>query len=416
MKAEIIAVGTELLLGQIANTNAQFLSQKLAEIGVGVYFHTVVGDNTERLMQVIKQASVRSDLIIFTGGLGPTQDDLTKETVAAHIDAGLVTDPVAMERIESFFHQRGIVMTENNRKQALVFDRGQVFPNDTGMAPGMAAEHNGRTFVLLPGPPSELYPMVDRYVMPYLIGLLPEQQVVHSHVLRFYGIGESALEEQLLDLIESQENPTIAPYAKEFEVTLRITARAKTVAEAEKLIEPVEREIYRRLGEFIYAKGETSLHEVLVEELKQNGKTIACAESCTGGKVASLVTSVPGSSTVMRGGIVCYTNDAKRELVDVPQAVLDTDGAVSEQTARLLAENVRQKLRATCGVSVTGVAGPDPSEGKPVGLVYIGVAIDGLPTVVKELRLAGRRHAIVGRAAKFALFYALQRLKKGERI
>lgn len=192
-------------------------------------------------------------------------------------------------------------MTENNRKQALVFDRGQVFPNDTGMAPGMAAEHNGRTFVLLPGPPSELYPMADRYVMPYLIGLLPEQQVVHSHVLRFYGIGESALEEQLLDLIESQENPTIAPYAKEFEVTLRITARAKTVAEAEKLIEPVEREIYRRLGEFIYAKGETSLHEVLVEELKQNGKTIACAESCTGGKVASLVTSVPGSSTVMRG-------------------------------------------------------------------------------------------------------------------
>ncbi|MEJ8548345.1 competence/damage-inducible protein A [Brevibacillus borstelensis] len=416
MKAEIIAVGTELLLGQIANTNAQFLSQKLAEIGVGVYFHTVVGDNAERLKQVAKQASERSDLIIFTGGLGPTQDDLTKETVAALIDAQLVTDPVAMERIESFFLQRGIVMTENNRKQALVFDRGQVFPNDAGMAPGMAAEHNGCTFVLLPGPPSELYPMVDRYVMPYLIGLLPEQQVFHSHVLRFYGIGESALEEQLLDLIESQENPTIAPYAKEFEVTLRITARAKTVAEAEKLIEPVEREIHNRLGEFIYANGETSLHEVLVNELKQSGRTIACAESCTGGKVASLITSVPGSSSVLRGGIVCYTNDAKRELVDIPQDVLDTDGAVSRHTAQLLAENVRKKLRATCGISVTGVAGPDPSEGKPVGLVYIGVAVEGMPTVVKELRLAGRRHAIVGRAAKFALFYALQRQKKGERI
>ncbi|USG68014.1 competence/damage-inducible protein A [Brevibacillus ruminantium] len=416
MRAEIIAVGTELLLGQIANTNAQFLSQKLAEIGIGVYFHTVVGDNTERLMETIKLAASRSDLVIFSGGLGPTQDDLTKETVASYIETGLVTDSVAMERIEAFFRQRGIVMTQNNCKQALVFDRGVVFPNDTGMAPGMAAEYKGSTFVLLPGPPSELYPMVDRYAMPFFISLLPERQVFHSHVLRFYGIGESALEERLLDLIEGQDNPTIAPYAKEFEVTLRVTARANTVEQAEQLIEPVETEIRKRLGEFIYAEGETSLHEVLVEELKKNGKTIACAESCTGGKVASLITSVPGSSAVMRGGIVCYTNDAKHDLVDIPREVLETDGAISEQTAKLLAENIRHKLGSDCGISVTGVAGPDPSEEKPVGLVYIGVAVDGLPTLVKEVRLAGSRHAIVGRAAKFALFYALQRLKKGERI
>lgn len=416
MKAEIIAVGTELLLGQIANTNAQFLSQKLAEIGIGVYFHTVVGDNAERLMRTIELAASRSDLIIFSGGLGPTQDDLTKETVASYIGAGLVTDRVAMDRIEAFFHQRGTVMTQNNRKQALVFDRGDVFPNDTGMAPGMAAEHEGRTFVLLPGPPSELYPMVERYVMPYLINLLPERQVFHSHVLRFYGIGESALEERLLDLIEGQDNPTIAPYAKEFEVTLRITARAKTMQEAEELIAPVESEIRNRLGAYIYAEGETSLHEVLVDELAQSGRTIACAESCTGGKTASLITSVPGSSAVMRGGIVCYTNEAKHDLVGIPQEVLDSAGAISEETARLLAENIRQKLGASCGISVTGVAGPDPSEGKPVGLVYIGVAVEGLPTVVKEVRLAGSRHAIVSRAAKFALFYALQRLKKGERI
>ncbi|MDA5107298.1 competence/damage-inducible protein A [Brevibacillus thermoruber] len=412
MRAEIIAVGTELLLGQIANTNAQYLSQKLAEIGVGVYFHTVVGDNAERLASVIRQAAARSDLIVFTGGLGPTQDDLTKETVAEHLGVGLTTDQAAMERIEAFFRQRGITMTENNRKQALVLAGSRVFPNDHGMAPGMAAQRDGRTYVLLPGPPSELYPMVEKYVMPYLIGLKPEQQVFHSRVLRFYGIGESALEERLLDLIERQDNPTIAPYAKEFEVTLRITARAANVDDAERLIQPVEREIRERLGEYIYATGETSLHEVLVDELKRRGATIACAESCTGGTAASLITSVPGSSAVMRGGVVCYTNEAKRQLLNVPEEVLAGEGAISETTARLLAENVRTTLGADVGISVTGVAGPDSSEGKPVGLVYVGVAVEGLPTLVKELRLAGRRQAIVGRAAKFALFYALQRLKE----
>ncbi|MDF2683502.1 MAG: competence/damage-inducible protein [Brevibacillus sp.] len=406
-------MGTELLLGQIANTNAQFLSQKLAEIGVGVYFHTVVGDNTERLLQVIRLAAERSDLVIFSGGLGPTQDDLTKETVAAHVGVGLVTDSPAMQHIEDFFSQRGIVMTENNRKQALVLDGSHVFSNDFGMAPGMAIRHDSTTFVLLPGPPSELYPMVTRYVMPYLTNLLPESQVLHSRVFRFYGIGESALEERLLDLIERQDNPTIAPYAKEFEVTLRVTARAASAAEGEALILPVEKEIRDRVGQYIYGTGEdSSLHEVLVTELIRRGETIACAESCTGGTMASLITSVPGSSSAFRGGIVCYTNEVKNQVLGVPEEVLNTDGAVSEKTAQLLAEQVREKLGSTYGISVTGVAGPDSSEGKPVGLVYVGIAAEGLPTVVKELRLAGRRQAIVGRAAKFALFYALQMQKE----
>ncbi|MGG1661338.1 competence/damage-inducible protein A [Brevibacillus sp. NRS-1366] len=413
MRAEIIAVGTELLLGQIANTNAQFLSQKLADIGVGVYFHTVVGDNTERLLQVIRLAAGRSDLVIFTGGLGPTQDDLTKESVAEHVGVGLETNPEAMKRIEDFFLQRGIVMTENNRKQALVLAGSHVFSNDFGMAPGMAIRHDSSTFVLLPGPPSELYPMVERHVMPYLIDLLPEKQVFHSHVLRFYGIGESALEERLLDLIEKQENPTIAPYAKEFEVTLRITARASTIEEGEALILPVEKEIRDRVGQYVYGMGEnSSLHEVLVKELGQRGETIACAESCTGGTLASLITSVSGSSAVFGGGIVCYTNEVKHQVLGVPEAVLHTVGAISEETAKILAENVREKLGTTYGVSVTGVAGPDPSEGKPVGLVYVGIAAEGAPTVVKELRLAGRRQAITGRAAKYALFYALQMQKE----
>ncbi|MDR7316036.1 competence/damage-inducible protein A [Brevibacillus nitrificans] len=413
MRAEIIAVGTELLLGQIANTNAQFLSQKLAQIGVGVYFHTVVGDNSERLLQVIRLAAERSDLVIFSGGLGPTQDDLTKETVAAYLGVDLVTDANAMKYIEDFFSQRGIVMTENNRKQALVLAGSHVLPNDFGMAPGMAIRHDSTTFVLLPGPPSELYPMVERYVMPYLIDLLPEKQVFHSRVFRFYGIGESALEERLLDLIEKQDNPTIAPYAKEFEVTLRVTARAATAEAGEALILPVEKEIRDRVGQYIYGTGEdTSLHEVLVNELRKRGESIACAESCTGGTVASLITSVPGSSSVFHGGIVCYTNEVKNQVLGVSEEVLATEGAVSEQTARLLAENVREKLGTTYGVSVTGVAGPDSAEGKPVGLVYVGIAAEGLPTVVKELRLAGRRKAIVGRAAKFALFYALQMQKE----
>ncbi|WP_312115388.1 competence/damage-inducible protein A [Brevibacillus reuszeri] len=413
MRAEIIAVGTELLLGQIANTNAQFLSQKLADVGVGVYFHTVVGDNMERLLQVIRLAASRSDLVIFTGGLGPTQDDLTKESVAQHVGVGLETNLEAMKRIEDFFLQRGIVMTENNRKQALVLAGSHVFSNDFGMAPGMAIRHDSSTFVLLPGPPSELYPMVERHVMPYLIGLLPQKQVFHSHVLRFYGIGESALEERLLDLIEKQDNPTIAPYAKEFEVTLRITARASSAEEGEALILPVENEIRDRVGQYVYGMGEdSSLHDVLVTELGQRGETIACAESCTGGTLASLITSVSGSSAVFGGGIVCYTNEVKHQVLGVPEEVLHTVGAISEETAKLLAENVREKLGTTYGVSVTGVAGPDPSEEKPVGLVYVGIAAEGKPTVVKELRLAGRRHAIVGRAAKFALFYALQMQKE----
>lgn len=412
MRAEIIAVGTELLLGQIANTNAQYLSQKLAEVGIPVYFHTVVGDNFDRLSYVIKEAASRSDLIVFTGGLGPTQDDITKETVADYLKKSLVTDTLAMERITSFFVQRGIPMTENNRKQALVIEGSTVFNNDHGMAPGMGVTENGKTYVLLPGPPSELYPMVESYLMPYLMGLLPEKQVFHSTVLRFFGIGESALEERLLDLIERQSNPTIAPYAKEFEVTLRITARAKNVDEAQQMILPVEDEIRNRVGQYIYGIGETSLHEVLIQELISRGETIACAESCTGGSVSSLLTSVPGSSAALRGSIVCYSNEAKHQLLDVPEQILATEGAISEATAQLLAENVRQKLGTTHGIAVTGVAGPSTSEEKPVGLAYIGIASEGTPTIVREVRLAGRRQAIIGRSAKFALFYALQRVKE----
>lgn len=410
MKAEIIAVGTELLLGQIANTNAQFLSQKLAEVGINVYYHITVGDNYERMLQVIERAKSRSDLIIFTGGLGPTQDDLTKDVVADHLGHKLVTDEKAMANIRDFFERRGIDMTDNNRKQALVIEGSTVFDNDHGMAPGMGITQEGVTYVLLPGPPSEMYPMVENYVMPFLASVGNEHQIFHSRVFRFFGIGESLLEAKLIDLIEEQSNPTIAPYAKEFEVTLRITARATSVEEAGRLLRPVEEEIRNRVGEFIYAVGESPLHQVLYEQLLVKQQTISFAESCTGGTVSQLLTSVPGASQVYRGGIVCYSNEIKHQWLDVPLEVLETEGAVSETTARLLAENIRQKMGTTYGVSVTGVAGPESSEGKPVGLVYIGIASEKQPTLVKKVQVAGQRRAIIGRVAKNALYYALQQL------
>lgn len=412
MKAEIIAVGTELLLGQIANTNAQFLSQKLAEVGIGVYYHTVVGDNADRLYKLIQEAFTRSDLIIFSGGLGPTKDDLTKETVARAVARPLVHDEQALNRIVSYFEKRGIKMTDNNRKQALVIEGSHVLPNDHGMAPGMVIEHKGKYVMMLPGPPRELYPMFTTYGLPHLLSLIRDQYVVHSKVLRFFGIGESALEEELIDLIDGQSNPTIAPLAKEGEVTIRLTAKAKSVAEAEEMIRSVEHEINRRVGEFIYGYNDDSLESVLVRQLTERGETVAFAESITGGLVSHLVTSIPGSSAALKGSIVCYTNEVKESLLAVPQDVLVSAGAVSEETARILAEQVRVRLGSTYGISITGEAGPIASEDKPVGLVYIG-ATDGMHTEIKTFRLSGRRPAIQLRAAKYAIFTMLERIKKG---
>lgn len=412
MKAEIIAVGTELLLGQIANTNAQFLSQKLAEVGIGVYYHTVVGDNADRLYRLIEEAFTRSDLIIFSGGLGPTKDDLTKETVAQAVHRPLVHDETALERIVAYFDRRGVKMTENNRKQALVVEDSKVLPNDHGMAPGMAIEYKGKYLMMLPGPPRELYPMFTTYGLPYLLSLISDQYVVHSKVLRFFGIGESALEEELIDLIDGQSNPTIAPLAKEGEVTIRLTAKAKSITEAEEMIRVIEQEIEERVGEFIYGYDDDLLESVLVRKLTEQNETVAFAESITGGLVSHMVTSVPGSSAILKGSIVCYTNDVKHHLLAVPKDVLAEAGAVSEEAARVLAEEVRLRLGSTYGVSITGEAGPTASEDKPVGLVYIG-ATDGTQTQVKTFRLSGQRTAIQSRAAKHAIFTMLERIKKG---
>lgn len=372
MNAEIIAVGSELLLGQIANTNAQFISEQLALLGIDVYFHTVCGDNKGRLLDAIKKAESRADLLIFTGGLGPTKDDLTKETVAEVLDRKLVTDQDAMDSLLDYFKTTGREMTENNRKQALVIEGSHVLPNRQGMAPGMIAENSGRLYLLMPGVPSEMKPMFIDFAKAYLSSR--HAQHIQSRVLRFFGIGESQLETKILDLIDAQSNPTIAPLAKEGEVTLRLTAKHENLDEAIKMLDRVEQQINQRVGRYLYGYGEEILPEVVFRLLVKQQKTVAFAESLTGGMAAEWLTGFPGASSILNGGVVCYTNAVKERVLKVPLSVLNGEGAVSGHCAEIMAASVRKLCGSDLGIGFTGVAGPDKSEGKEVGTVYIGFA------------------------------------------
>ncbi|WP_347550317.1 competence/damage-inducible protein A [Pseudalkalibacillus hwajinpoensis] len=409
MNAEIIGIGSELLLGQIANTNAQFISTRLADLGINVFYHTVVGDNHERFKQVIKTAESRSDLLIFTGGLGPTKDDLTKETIAETLDRKLVYNEDAMNTIQAFYTKTGAHMSENNRKQALVIDGAEVLRNDNGMAPGMALTANERTYMLFPGPPKELYPMFTNYAEPYLLNQMKFGDTIFSRVLRFFGIGESRLETELEDLIDTQTNPTIAPLAGDWEVTLRLTAKADSKAEAEKLIDQTEQQIQKRVGQFLYGYDATTLAKEAFSMLEKKKWTISTAESLTGGMFSQQLTDLPGASSLFYGGVVCYSNQVKRE-VGVTKETLDTYGAVSEECAIELARSVRAKYKTDVGISFTGVAGPDPDEGKEPGTVFIGVASPSFEKVI-SLKLAGNRDAIRKRAVKHG-FNTLLKLER----
>ncbi|WP_160719913.1 competence/damage-inducible protein A [Bacillus sp. USDA818B3_A] len=409
--AEIIAVGSELLLGQIVNTNARFISQQLADLGINVYFHTVVGDNPDRLLSAIKTAEMRANVIIFTGGLGPTKDDLTKETIARHLGKNLVIDQTALDSIEAYFTRTNRVMTENNRKQALVLEGSHILPNDHGMAPGMMLETKGSTYMLLPGPPKEMEPMFRDYGCQALASKDASNEKIVSRVLRFFGIGEAALETEIIDLIDAQSNPTIAPLAGDGEVTLRLTAKHVNEGTAQSMLDDVERSIRQRVGQYIYGYDHTSLLAELTKVLKESKLTITAAESLTGGMFQKELTSVAGASSVFKGGVVCYSNEVKNKILQVKQETLESDGAVSEQCALELAENSAALMGADVGVSFTGVAGPDELEGKPVGTVYIGVAMKGRPTVVEKLNLGGTREAIRNRAVKYGCYFALRNLK-----
>lgn len=382
--AELIAVGTEIILGDIVNTHSQYLSQKLAELGINVFYHTSVGDNPGRLRFTIEQAIGRSDIVILSGGLGPTEDDLTKETVCDVLRIPLHQDTEALERMTAFFKRIGREMTQNNIKQSMVPDGCKVFQNDRGTAPGMAVEKDGKIVVLLPGPPSELIPMFEEQAYPYLAGF--SDAVLVSRSFRCFGVGESLVEVKLGRMLDGV-NPTVALYAKQNEVLIRITAKADTRETAGAMLQPVVDEMYAILGDTVYGENVDSLEQVVVPMLKECGLKLATAESCTGGLLAQRITSIPGSSEVFEYGAVTYANHVKEELLGVPAELLERYGAVSEQVAATMSEGVLLRSGADIGVGITGIAGPGGgSEQKPVGTVYISVAVKGGKTWTKHFQ------------------------------
>lgn len=408
MKAEIIAVGTEILTGQIVNTNAQFLSEKLAEIGVDVYFQTAVGDNEARLMSLLEIASLRSNLVILTGGLGPTEDDLTKQTLAKFLGKVLVFDPQAQEKLDHFFAQRpDYARTPNNERQAQIVEGATPLPNETGLAVGGVSEVDGVTYVVLPGPPSELKPMVLNQLLPKLM----TGAKLYSRVLRFFGIGESQLVTILADLIDQQTDPTLAPYAKTGEVTLRLSTKAVSQEKADQALDILENQILNRqtfdgqsLRDICYGYGEeTSLASVVVEELKKRQKSITAAESLTAGLFQATLADFSGVSAIFNGGFVTYSLEEKSKMLDISEQELKKYGVVSEFTARKMAEQARLKTQSDYGVSLTGVAGPDSLEGHPAGTVFIGLA-HATGTEVIKANIAGRSRADVRHIAVMHAF------------
>lgn len=396
MHAEVISVGTEILLGQITDTNSKFISQRLAELGIDVYFKTVVGDNEKRLLQALEIASGRSDMVILSGGLGPTKDDLTKQTVAKFLNCGLLTDKNALEYIEEYYRQNNRKMTDNNLLQAKYLEGSVSLPNESGMAVGSYYQNqNGPDFILLPGPPSEMRPMFDKEAMPRLKKNYAKEHLLFSRVLRFYGIGESQLVTELDDLINGQTNPTIAPYAKVGEVTLRLTAQADSKESAKEILDETEQVISKRVGQYLYGYGDdNSLPKVVVEKLKQRGLTVSASESLTGGSFQKAVTDIAGSSQIFPGGFVTYSASAKENLLNIPKKIIIENGVVSEATAKWMAERTRIKMDTDFGVSFTGVAGPDTLEGNPAGTVWIGISQRGRQTAAFEYHFYGDRDAV----------------------
>ncbi|MFW2489377.1 competence/damage-inducible protein A [Clostridium chromiireducens] len=376
MKAEIIAIGTEILLGDIVNSNAQYLAQELASLGIDMYYQQVVGDNEKRIIHAFDEAYSRSDIIITTGGLGPTEDDLTKEVAAKYFNKALFQDRDSIEKIKDYFKFRERKMTENNLKQGLIPEGAAIINNDNGTAPGVIIEENNKIMIILPGPPKEMKPMFEETVRPYLQG--KTDSLLISKMIKILGIGESAVAEEIKDLLDAQTNPTIAPYAKDTGVVLRVTAKASNKEEALNLIEPIENEIISRLGENVYATEDISIEEAVAKLLIEKKLTISTAESCTGGMIASTLINYPGISEVFLEGAVTYSNAAKHNRLGVNNETLDKYGAVSEETAREMAIGIANTAKTDVSIITTGIAGPEGgTEEKPVGLVYVGVYVQG---------------------------------------
>lgn len=410
MNAEIIAVGTELLMGQINNTNARYISSKISDADVYVYYHTVVGDNPARLAECIRTAMNRVDVILLTGGLGPTQDDLTKETVAGVLGIEMIANNQTMKAIAEFFKERGRKACPNNKKQAYFPKGSTIIRNKKGTAPGCIIEHEEKIIILLPGPPWEMEPMFDNFIMPYFMKNAVHS--LHSVYVRMFGIGESDMEDRIKDLVSKQQNPTIAPYAKMGEITLRVTAKYIPGKDnPEQMIKPVMDEINNRLGKYIYSTKNEELHEKVANMLMEKGTTLALAESCTGGRLASMLTDIPGISTVFKGGVVSYTNDMKTSLLGVSDKSIISYGAVSEKTAVEMAKGIRNKAHSDIGLSITGFAGPEGGTFEnPIGLVYIALATEkGVKT--QKLNLWGDRERIRHTACLNALNIIIKYLR-----
>ena len=405
--AELIAVGTELLLGNIANTDAQMLSEGLSILGITVHYHTVVGDNPRRLKEALEIARNRADIIITTGGLGPTYDDLTKQTIAEAFGRKLKLHEDILEEIRGYFEKRGVTMPENNTQQAMLPEGCTVFTNPVGTAPGCAIEENGTHVLMLPGPPYECRYMFENRAVPYLMGLT--DGVIVSHNLRIFGIGESAVDEKVHDLTASS-NPTLAPYARVGECFLRATAKAETAEKAEEMLKPLMDEVKRRLGDAVYGTDVENMDEVVTGILKKRGLTLSAAESCTGGLFSKHMTDLPGSSAYFRGGVVSYATDLKHSILGVKSETLERYGAVSEETAREMAEGCRRVCGTDLAISITGVAGPDRDDrDNEVGTVYIGLAHEGGTICKKVFAGFGRGRGRVRSSAVQHTFDLLRR-------
>jgi nicotinamide-nucleotide amidase len=401
--AEIIGVGTELLLGNITNTDAQDVSRALSEIGINVYFHTVVGDNPERLKQAVTIARSRADIIITTGGLGPTCDDLTKQTLSEAFGKKLVFNEDEAQKIREFFEKRlhNMKMTENNLQQAYLPEDCVIFDNGVGTAPGCAFESDGKYVLMLPGPPRECNAMLKNCAIPYLKKL--SDQEIHSHNIHIFGLGESAVEAELRDMMNAMENPTLAPYAKDSEVLLRLTAKAKSKSEADAMMAPVLEKIESILGDIIYGVDTETLENTVVGLLKEKNTTLATAESCTGGLLSKRVTDIAGASKVFPGGVVTYATQSKTSLLGVDDGLIKEKGVASREVAGQMASMVREKFGADLGVGITGIAGPESDEsGQEPGTVFVALS-DGTETYCRSLSLLFDRGRIRTAASSHAL-------------
>lgn len=409
MKAEIIAVGTEILLGDIVNTNSQYVAKRLKDLGIFVYYQTVAGDNEERLYEAYKLAFKRADLVIAIGGLGPTKDDLTKETAFKLFNKKAVLDEESFEKIKNYFSCTKRKITEGTKKQAYFPKDAVILKNNHGTAPGCVIEDKGKTMILLPGPPKEMVPMFEESVVPYLKKY--SDCILVSKVLRIFGIGEGQIVEKIDDIIESQTNPTVASYAKENEATLRITAKAGSKEEADSLISLMEKKIRGRIGKYIYGEDDEPIENVLGRLLIEKKLKISAAESCTGGLLSAKIINYPGISESFMEGCVTYTNEAKMRRLGVRKETIEKYGAVSSETAKEMAEGIAKGAETDIGVSTTGNAGPFGSEDKDVGLVYIGLYIRG-KVEAKEFHFSGDRQKVRNRAVMEAIFWILNEIKQ----